>query len=289
MRIKRHKNNNEYLLADNGVWVRNFCKSDVPFIDINCMIGPEEYGLILENELNNKRTDYVQIDTESQVNGKVVIVSNGYDFESKQELLSKLPSPDVSIIGINGALAGWKLVGEKCAEEMKRSMTFYVINNPYEEASYFLPREHRYFPRCIASTRTNQIFMKGYRGDKFLYVPTVDAHYSGASRDAEYMIDDYRNSVCAAIDLAVKFSAHMILLFCCDDSFAKERPASAKLDNGLWCYPQQIMSQQTIDAKLYWAKSFGIKTGDHSSGINYRNAEYISADKIIDFFENDSV
>ena len=82
------------------------------------------------------------------------------------------------------------------------------------------------------------------------------------------------------------------MLFCCDDSFKNERPASEKLLNELWTYPQHIKSHDVIDANLYWLthqENIDIKVSDHSCGPEYVNAEYISSTEAMNAFFEDTV
>jgi hypothetical protein len=104
-----------------------------------------------------------------------------------------------------------------------------------------------------------------------------------------YQIDDYRNSICAAILLAFRFHVRKLLLFCCDDAFDIERPASEKLENGLWIYPQQNVAHDLIDANLYWLSNqeYEVAIKDHSSGPKYKNAGYIPMEGILDFFKGE--
>jgi hypothetical protein len=172
---------------------------------------------------------------------------------------------------------------------MKRSMGWYIINNPYVEAVRYVPTLHRYFPRCIASVRTHPEFLRRYEGDISLYVPTSERNYSGPSSHARYCIDDYRNPVCAAINLAFQFKVRKLLLFCCDDSFVDERPNAERLENGLFSYRPQQISRRVIDANLFWLAQEKVKVGDYSSGIILEHGQYISNEKeVLDFFQEDT-
>lgn len=281
--IKKKRTGNEYLLTEEGVWVRNFCKADVPAIDINALMSPDDYHCALSNEIENRKRRHAVLDTQGEIRKKIVIVSDGYDFDNKHLLLSKLPA-DVSVIATNKALSKWKLVGTSCPEKEKKAIAYYVVNNPYSEVDAFLPKENRYYPKCVASNRTNPAFLSNYRGNIFTYKPVVDQAYSGLPLEGDIMLDDYRNSICAAICMAYKFGVQKLLTFCCDDSFSQERAGSAKLENGLWSYPQHQMSHNIIDGNLYWLKTQGVDIKDHSSGPNFVNAEYITQEQIVSFF-----
>lgn len=274
---------NEYVLTPSRVWVRNFTKSNVPFVDINHLISESDYRQLLENELQNRKRRHPEVETDTR-RPKVLIVSDGFDFERKQKLLAKIPS-DVTIIGVNKSLARWKLMGNNPIATPKRAMNFYLVNNPFPEAKSFLPRE--YFPKCIASTRTHPEFVSSYRSNLYLYSPVKNKQYSGPHRGIDFEIDDYRNPICGAIGIAYRMGAQKIMLFCCDDSFADERPNAVKLECGLWTYRPQLMSHEIIDANLYWLKKAGISVADHSSGPKFSNAEYIAEEGIATFLAGD--
>lgn len=279
MRIKK-KYNNEYLLSSSGVWVRNLLKS-TRYVDINKLTQGSDYQLVLENELQNRDQRVTHIDKVDEVHPYCIIVSDGYKFLERQEFLKQLPSREITILGVNGTLAKWNL-------SYKRNMGFYIVNNPYPECMGYMPTKHRYFPRCIASTRTYPKFIADYKGYLLTYVPVPQIDYRTPSRTSEYKIDDYRNPICAAISLAYQFGVQRLLLYCCDDSFEDQRPAAIQLENGLWNYPQQMISHSIIDAHLYWLKlatDREIRVGNYSSGPKYSNAEYINSDEgVLNFF-----
>lgn len=280
MRIKKHHNGNEYFLTQQNMWVRNFTKQMVPYLDLNKTISVQDQFPILENEIINNRQRYPWIDTEDFTHRKIIIVSDGYDFKNKQHLLANCPK-DVVLMGVHGALHNWNLKG--------RSLNYYIVNNPYQECLNYLPKRGFGYPRCIASTRTNYKFMANYRGTKYRYCPVADASYAGTnSQEIDYKIDDYRNAICAAINLAYRFGVEKLLLFCCDDSFADERPGALSLANKLWTYPQQLTSHGLIDANLHWLKQNShqeVQIKDHSQGDLYKSAEYITENDLVSFFE----
>lgn len=273
--IKKHRNKNNYLLVET-MWVRDFTKPLTPYIDINNTIAEKDHFLFLQNEFNNTRERYAWIDTEPIYHPKILIISDGYDFQNKQKELETLPS-DVITIGVHGSLVKWKL---------PKSLNYYVVNNPYQECLNYLPRKNQILPKCIASTRTNHQFLKNYRGAKYRYVPVSEEKYSGMEYQVNYQIDDYRNPICAAIGLAYHFGVEKLGLFCCDDSFADKREGADSLPNGLWHYRPQVLAHQLIDGCLFWLKKTQkIRIFDHSSGPNYKNAEYIKT--INEFFSSE--
>lgn len=281
MRIKKFKKN-EYIEAE-GIWIRNLCIDADP-VDVNSL-GKKEIELFLNNEIKNLNVSNMQLDELDQVSlDNLIIFSDGYKWKEKQFVLGAISNQLVKTIGVNGSLAKWEMVGENA--EIKRTMTFYLANNPYPECISYLPKKHRYYPNLIASTKTNPEFIKNYRSEPLLYKSTKDVNYSGIGSEEGYMrLDDYRNPICAALSFAWKKRSRKIVLFCCDEAFEDERPGSIKMKNGLYQYPQQIMCQKIIDKQIFWLKKAGVEVVDCSSGIEYENAEYICSDNLLDFFE----
>jgi hypothetical protein len=280
MRIKR-KHQNEYLLSEDEIWVRNPYKAGTP-VDINDLSTESDRSLFVNNEnyiIKNKKI--TGISNNPFQNKNIVIVSDGYDFSNIHMELGKLPYKEVAIIGTNRSLVNWNLI----RGEVKRAMDFYVVNNPYDECLKYIPTNHYYFPQCIMSTRTSRKFAAKYPGKlKYYYTPVSDEYYKGFGGRNEYKIDDYRNPICAAMGLALRFGVKKLLLFGCDDSFKHKRPAAVQLENGLWTYPQHIISHNIMDTILHWFKLGNIKIGYHCHGPKFKNAEYIELEDIYDFF-----
>jgi len=271
MRLKKvKKTKNEYVFAG-GVWVRNFCKPDAQSVLENNMLSKKDIDTVLHNERSNRTLQLGMISDESFYFPKVVIVSDGYDFQRKIECLRLFPDKDICVLAVNKALKLWPLVGV----ENPRSINFYVVNNPYDEASYFLPQ--RYFPACIGSTRTSYGFMSAYQGMRYFYEPTPERGF-GYIKSQMYFIDDYRNPISSALSLAYRLGARKIMMLCCDDSFKEEKPSAVRLSNDLWTYPQHLRSQEILDAQSYWLKQAGIQVANYSSGREYENAVYIKDD-----------
>lgn len=274
MRVKK-KHQNEYVKIDD-IWVRNPYVKCIP-TDINNLTKGDE-SLFLNNELiNSKRPRRIL----GELNwDNIVIVSSGYDFKNKQQILASLPYDKVKIICVNQSLAKWHLLGNS---QIQRAVSLYMVNNPHVECLSYLPK-HGYWPNLLASTRSYPGFIDNYMGQVFFYKPTKNLHYSTPFQDSVPSLDDYRNSICAAVSLAVFSKVKKLLLFCCDDSFEDSRPASIQLPNGLWTYPQQLKSQTIIDTQLGWLKNNGVAIRNHSSGLKYNNAAYIDEENILDFF-----
>lgn len=258
-------------------WVRNFTTPSAPYVDINETIEQKDHFLFLRNEKINSLQRYPWIDSENIAHENVVIVSDGYGFKEKQKLLNALPK-NVTVMGVNGSLVKWE----------SRTMNYYVVNNPYEECMRYLPRKNKILPKCIASARTNSDFLLKYRGSKYRYYPVNEKSYTTlGNKEVSWQVDDYRNPVCAAMGLAYRFGAEKIMLFCCDDVFAEERPGAEKIHNGLWMYPQHHVAHGLIDGNCYWLRNvpYGeVAIVDHSSGPLYENTEYIGEDKLVSFF-----
>lgn len=274
MRIRKHPNGNEYIHAGE-VWVRNYTNTRVAARHIDSLIPKSDYSVMVANEqLNSKRP---RISDEKIHFENVVIVSDGYDFDQRHLFIGKLPK-NTCVLAINNALKMWQLLNTSTPPDERKTINAYVVNNPYAEALSFLPPKNaKYFPTCIASIRTNDEFVKKYRGDVYVYRPTFENEF-GLSSTETYYVDDYRNPICACIDLAFHFGAKKIMLVCCDNSFSEQRDYAVKLQNDLWTYPQHVYFHRIIDAKLYWLKNYKereIKVSDYSSGPEYVNAQYI--------------
>jgi len=289
MRIKKSSTNNQYIRAGD-TWIRDYTKKNVTAIGITNLYSLNEHEQIILNETKNK--NYTKISDETINMDNIVIVSDGFNFKWKHLCIAKFPK-NVNILVINRALKNWKLMSNKLDPENRRSVNAYVINNPFQEAmSYFPSVENKYFPSCIASTRTNYNFLKNYLGNKYTYEPVPQRDF-GVIKKEKYFIDDYRNPICAAIILAYRFNAKKIMMISCDDSFKEKKDFSEKLQNGLWTYPQHIKAQEIIDGNLFWLnyqEDREVKIADWSDGIKYKNALYINNEEdAINFFKEENI
>ena len=286
MRIKKTKKN-EYVYAS-GLWVRNFAKEGSLAVNHNRITSREDQAMLTSNEKQNERLSIANISDENVEFPKVVIISDGHNFEERHRLISKFPG-DVSVIAVNGALKKWSMSDRSKPEEF-RTLNVYLVNNPYPECMKYMPKKGcRYFPTCVASSRTYPGFLKQYQGNLYLYDPSPEAEF-GFEKKNKYFLDDYRNPICAAICLAYRFSAKKVLLLCCDDAFEDQREAALQLENGLWTYPQQKLAEKIIDANLFWLKNSDedVAITNYSDGANYANAVYINSDEeAIQFFKDE--
>jgi hypothetical protein len=106
--------------------------------------------------------------------------------------------------------------------------------------------------------------------------------------EVSYQVDDYRNPICAAINLAYHFGVEKLGLFCCDDSFAEKRDGATQLPNGLWTYEPQLIAHGLIEGCLHWLKKTEkINIVDCSSGPIYKNVQYITPDNIKSYFSTE--
>jgi hypothetical protein len=279
MRIKKY-NNNEYVVAED-VWVRNPYNKSEP-IDINDLSN-SELNLFLKNETSNVSVRAIRTDgMDEPTIENAIVCSDGYMWEERQKVLADIPNKKVKIVGVNGSLAKWTMVGDSA--DKKRVMSFYLVNNPYKECMSYAPRTHRYYPNLVASTKTYPGFFESYQEMPTFYSATRDVNYSGLTREGCMVLDDYRNPVCAAISFLVKRGVKKLALVCCDEAFEEDRPAAVRMNNGLYQYPQQIKSQRIIDRQLYWLRTNGVEVADCSSGQEYENATYINPEDLGTFF-----
>lgn len=270
--IKNHSNKNSYVLY-NKTWVRDFTKSIQPR-DINNFLSSSDYDIIIKNEMKNASYNLASIDAETISYSKIIIVSDGYQFQKKQEILAKIPQ-DVIIIGVNRSLAKW---------DKKRRLDWYLVNNPYSECMTYFPK-NGYYPRCIASIRTNPDFVEKYAGRSvvYRYQPVIDDKFnSNLFGKPLYYLDDYRNPICAAMSLAYHWKVDKLALFCCDDFFNEERPGSVKV-NDLWMYPQHQISHDLIDGNAFWFAKNDIEIINYSN-YDYKNIRKVQEDELISFF-----
>lgn len=276
--VKLHRNKNRYLLSRTGLWVRDFTRAARPQ-DINRLVAEADYSMLWANELANTAEHIPNIGAENVFAPNVVIVSDGHDFDKKQDVLNSLPK-NVVIIGTNRSVAKWR---------GPRRMDWFVANNPYPECMASYP-QRGYFPNCIVSSRTNPEFVRRYKASRsamYKYAPMEDEHFSSRVSDDGVQVDDYRNPVCAAICLAYRWGVQRLVLFCCDDSFAGERPGADRLHNGLWTYPQHNVSHGLIEGMLFWLliqKFNPVRVASHSAGPDWRGVPYIRDEEVARFF-----
>ena len=154
--IIKTKNKNKYIL-DNKIYIRDFTNDSCIPVDLNELANSIDQDIFIEYEMNNFLKKYSEFEISNYE--KIIIVNSGFDFKNKQTILSKVDKK-VCIIAVNDTLSNWTLLNK--ISGVDRSINYYVVNNPYEECINFLPKNHNYYPKCIASTRTNSDFLKFY-------------------------------------------------------------------------------------------------------------------------------
>jgi hypothetical protein len=274
MLIKHHINKNEYCLSRSGHWIRNFTKPAVKPIDINDITPLEDMKLIVDNEFKNSIKRYQTM--ENTFHEKAIILGDGYAFEESVRAIEEL-SADVIVIGVNKTFSRWK---------SPRTLNYYVVNNPYQDCLYYYPQVITSWPRCIASSRTYPHFLEVYKGSLSIYSPICGEVYSGPYNDSDFFIDDYRNSICAAIGLCYKFKVKKLMLMSTLEMYQEERSGTIPAKNGLWTYPQQKIANDLIDANLYWMQKAKIDVGYTNSGLDYEFATYINVADLKRFFND---
>lgn len=103
----------------------------------------------------------------------------------------------MKIICVHGSLRFWK---------NQRLPDYYVFTNPFENSMIYYPE--MYFPFMITSTRSNHKFVSRYQNNVYVYNATPDEYYeSSLSHNSANYIDEYRNAIAAAINLAYFMNA----------------------------------------------------------------------------------
>jgi len=281
MLIKKHKSKNQYFYCGDNLWVRDFTSKATP-LDINSFVEKEDYTQFKNNEIELNRMNIPDVGSENVVHPNCLIVSDGYKFDEYKKYITELDDK-ICVIGVNRSLAKWT---DDKGELLKRKMSYFIANNPYPTCMSLLPK-HQYRPRCIIASKTYPSFAKKYNGTLYKYAPVYDGKYSG--EESLYgSIDDYRNSICAAVGLSFKFKVRKLFLLCCDNVFDRERQFAEQIPNKMWIYPQHKVAHQLIDGNLYWLNKFDdykIKTGYFSHGPEFKYAECVNISEVRSFFE----
>jgi hypothetical protein len=275
--IKLHKNKNEYFLTDDKIWVRNFTKTGIKPVDINNFYSEKEIQLLLNNEVKNGEIQTLDLMSEIKNIRKVLIISDGYGFDETEKLLASLPN-DVKIIANYGACRFW---------DFKRLPNYMVITNPFDDALLHLPT--KIFPYLIASSRTNNNFLKRYVNTIIKYYPTPDENYeSPLSHNNSLYVDEYRSSIATSINIAHKMNCEKICIAYPINAYDKQRPATEKIeDTDLFFYPQQKIARNIIDANIFWYKLSKPKCNISYTGIknSIKFANYIDPNSVKSFYE----
>lgn len=275
--IKIHKNKNDYFLTDDKIWIRNFAKTNVKPLDINNFYSENEIQLLLSNEIKNSEVQTFDLLSEIKDTKKILIISDGYGFKEANTWLDDLPK-DIKIIANYGACRFWN---------SKRLPNYMFVTNPFDDALVYLPE--RIFPVLIASSRTNNNFIKRYANTIIKYYPTPDENYeSPVAHNTSLNIDEYRNSIAASISVAFKMNCEKLCIAYPINAYEKQRPATEKIENtDLFFYPQQKISKNIIDANVFWYRLGKPKANICYTGIknSLKFANYIEPNMIRKFYE----
>jgi hypothetical protein len=266
--IKKHANRNEYFKVDN-YWVRNFNRQHVAATDINVLYTEEETKELISNEVRNAKLNLPNIADEALSYKKLIVVSDGYDFNQHAEIFKKL-SPDTCMITVNQAQRLWSTTAFP---------TFYLSVTTGENAASFLSEKQ--FPKLIASRRTNHHFLCHYKNLIYFYDPVPDETYqSRCAKESLLLIDDYRNPICACVGLANHFKVRSLYLAFCSHAFTEERPGTVKIEDGIYQYPQQVLADKLVDANLFWLKAANPAIQIYHTGIkkSFMFARYLEKD-----------
>lgn len=273
--IKQHKNKNEYLLTKDNIWIRNFTKTNCLAKDINNLYEKSEIEILLQNEINNQRTNYIDLFSENIANKKVLIISDGFGYNQTNYWINNIPK-DVKIMCVHGSLRFWK---------NQRLPNYYTFTNPFDSSIIFYPEQ--FFPFMITSTRANHKFISKWKNNIYVYKATPDEYYeSSMSYNSPNYIDEYRNAIAASIHICYLMGAEKICLAYPIDAYKEERPATVQMGNA-HVYPQQLISANIIDAMLFWYKINKPSCKFSYCGIEnlLLFAKYVKEESIYRFFD----
>lgn len=266
--VKKHANRNEYFKVDN-LWVRNFAKKHVKPIDLNNLYEEKDIKELIDNEIRNNKLNLPSIGNEDLSFDKMIIVSDGFNFQEHAEIFNLLPE-NCCIITTNQALRLWKAIVFP---------TFYLILNSNEQAMTLLP--DKVFPKLISSRRSYHQFLCNYKNIIYFYDPVPDSYYqSFLTKESILLVDDYRNPICAAINLASYFKVSKLYLAFCSHAFKEYRDGTTKIDDGIYQYPQQRLADKIVDANLFWYKASNPNIQIYHTGVknSFMFARYLPKD-----------
>ena len=278
--VKNHKNGNQYLYIDNNIWVRNFT---VPFakpIDINKLYQDEEIKNFIDNENKNIYSKYPKFEPKDLSQKNIIIVSDGFGFENINNLLEKINLNKKFIVLTNNSLKKWN--------NLNVLPDLFIENNPFKECLNNISL--KFYPNCLISTRTYHKFIDYYKYKNIkMYDPTPLEKYNTAikSDDSKYL-DDYRNSICAAINYSYFCNAKNLFLLFCSEAFEKQKPATILHNDGEhYQYPLNNLSEKIIDGMLFWLKKKNSNINIFYHGLNktFNFASYIDSETLIEYLK----
>lgn len=268
--IKVNSDRNEYCKS-NDFWIRNCKKSNVAPLDINEYFSTDEIKLLIENEIKNSKLNIPDIEIENFNWDTVVIVSNGYGFyKEHKEIFDNIQiSQKRVVLAVNNSLRFW---------ESQKIPQYYLINqiNP--------PTNIKYLPILIASKRCNNEYIKKYKNMKYFYTNTPSYMFSSpAVRETTFFIDDYRNPICAAFNVAVHFGAKKIFLAFCSEGYDTYKDGMEKLEEDTYIYSQQILANDIVNKNIFWNKVHNNQLQIFYTGLkkSFSFAKYLEYDDFV--------
>jgi hypothetical protein len=272
-RIKVLSDKSQYFVTNNQKLIRNFINQNHGY-DLNNLYSAQDIKSVIINEGSIKTMNLSGIDKENKFSATVAIVSDGFDIAKCENLINNLGRLGITVIGTNGCMT--------CKSRVIPSV--YLFNSVDNVSSWF-PNTLQVLPPCIVSVRSNPEFVKKYRSRNklmYTYVPTPNKNFGSNYFNSFYTVDDYRNPICAGINLAFRWQASRIILIAPHDLFSEERPGTKKIAQNIHIYPQQELAHSFIDGSLYWIKEAGIETWVISSGPKFEFATNFEPEQVIE-------
>jgi len=266
--LRIDSNKNEYMKVDN-YWIRNFSKTNVVPKDINNLYDDSDIKVIIENEIKNEKLTAPNLLEENIYFDDVLIISDGLGFNDHKNLLQDIRS-NVCVIALNKTMVFWEAI---------KFPDFYLISSPFENCLADIPKKG--YPKLIASRRTCHKFISAYRNVIYFYDPTCDDKYkSPVAKNSSIYIDEYRNPICAALNCAFNFRAKNIYLAYCSDGYKAHRPGCISVDENSFCYPQQQLANNIVNANIFWNKFSNPNNNIYYTGIknSFSFAKYVESD-----------
>lgn len=274
VQIKKTSDRAKYVLSGDAGWVRDFTGNHG--VILSDVYDTNSVRVAVANESANRTYNLPMIDRESIVSPHVVVVSDGTDLQAVLPLVNVFSKQKTLIVGVNNSLSSQEFFPH-----------YYISNHQGEESLSLIPKQ-RVLPNLIASCRANSSFVRKYRqrgGVAFIYVPTPSRQFSSNLFKSNFTIDDYRNPICAAINLAYRWNAIKLTLLAPHDFYAESKAGTQKIRNGVNIYPQQKTAHNYVDGCLYWLREHGCETTAVTSGLSFSNANTLTPSEAEEFFK----
>jgi hypothetical protein len=242
VKVYNHPNQNQYVLVDPNIWVRNFTKKVAKPVDINNLYNESEYENLTNNELASSIYNYPYLEEGFFQNKNVVILCDGYGYKESKQYVEKLNSQNYFIICLNTTLSLW--------ENKNRTPDLFLNNNSTKDC--LRHANNKISVPCVCSTRVNMDFYKEHRGPirRYGITESLNLHFDRLPGQT-IRLDEYRNPVCAAVHLCWVNNIKNIILVGCTNGTIEEKMGTIKYGN-LYKLPSQKISDEIIDAMLMW-------------------------------------